>query len=159
MTVKDSARTYQLTKTIQKRYIDSLKDWKGYHLLHEVLEEMEEVSARQILERSPELLEKSSLMKDSLDIAILKNVGMRARMRTIHNTILRMQDMTKIPSIKAKEVEETAKELFVLFDILNTKINDVYAQIDFKKTLTTEAFFFNEKDSLSEIKRRQNLKN
>lgn len=128
--------------------IDSIASWKGYHQVKEILERLKNNTPNEVLSTSEELVRKVVLMRDSLEIDLLKKRGVKARINALYNQSLRLQEMAEIPSITIPEVKKQTQGLFVIFRMINRKVNAVYQQQEFENKLIKENFVFSKLDSI-----------
>ncbi|MDO6738340.1 hypothetical protein [Wenyingzhuangia sp. 2_MG-2023] len=129
-------------------YKDSISSWKGYQKVKETLEKLKKNTPNDVLNISDELVGNVVLMRDSITVDLLKIKGMRARIHTLYNQSLRLQEMKDIPAITVPEIKKQTQGLFVIFRMINRKITAIYQQVDFENELENDEFFFSKIDSI-----------
>ncbi len=112
-----------------------IKNWTEYNDLKEFIKNFENISPNDALNNALELKSLSKKAKDSIRVDLLKTRAFRARLNVLENEILRLADMTYIPAINSKEVNNQVKKIIDLFSYLNVKINDIYAQNIYEKEM------------------------
>lgn len=145
---KDEFVQFDTLKAEAVVYKDSIANWKGYHKVVETLEKLKNNTPNEALNISEELVDNVKLMKDSITVTQLKIRGVRARLNALYNQSLRLKEMKNIPAITIPEVKKQTQGLFVIFRMINRKIDAVYKQIDFENELVKENFVFSKLDSI-----------
>lgn len=146
--IKDNIVVFDSFAPVKVVYKDSLLGWKGYFDVQEDLELLKKTTPNEALGLSEKLVKDVALMKDSITVKTLDEKGMRARMNTLYNQALRLQEMKEIPAITVPEITKQTQGLFTLYRMINTKINAIYEQNDFEKELLEDDFFFSKLDSI-----------
>ena len=145
---KDEVQNIGAVQEVSVVYLDSIESWKGYFKVKESLLALKQTSANEILSQSPHVLEDVILMRDSIPFKDLRVKGMSARLNAMYNQALRLREMQDIPAITAEEITNQTEGLFVLFHMVNQKINAIYDQIDFENQMLEDEFVFSLKDSV-----------
>lgn len=145
---KDETIAFDSIKKVKISYKDSIITWKGYHKVKEKLAKYRSTSPNEILSSSEELLADVKLMRDSITIVALKDKGIRARINALYNQSLRLREMKEIPAITVPEVVKQTQGMYVIFRMINSKINAIYDQINFEKELIEDDFMFSKIDSI-----------
>lgn len=127
---------------------DSIVLWEGYQRVKESLENLKNNTPNEVLNSSENLVQNASWMRDTITVKVLNNKGMRARMNTFYNQSLRLQDMKNIPSITIPEIKKQTEGLFIIFRMINRKIDAIYKQEDFENDLLEDDFIFSKLDSI-----------
>lgn len=104
----------------------AVEKWTEYQKVSELIKEYNNVSVLEALQNAAELSVATQKLRDSVKVEKLKNVTVKTRLNVLHNEVLRLKDMSKIPSISDKEVKEEVVKIRYLYDALNSKINDIY---------------------------------
>ncbi len=142
--VFEELNTYAFDVSLTNEVKDSLQRWKAYFEFSEFLtSNFNEISPSMALEYATELSERSKTMNDSLKIRTLNTRGVFARLHTLNSEVLRLNDMSAIQSIKAKEVVVQIHKIAAVYNSLNAKINAVYAQKNFDKDVDFDESIFN----------------
>lgn len=145
---KDEIIEFDTIKHVKIVYKDSIADWKGYHRVQQTLERISTTSPNEVLSSADELVKNIIVMKDSILIKALIKKGIKARINGLYNQSLRLQDMKHIPAITVKEITNQTQGLFVIFRMINRKINAIYDQVDFENDMKNDTFFFSKIDSI-----------
>ncbi len=139
---KKEANTQQNDKTIQvdkkeqitnapailleKKASEEVKDWKAYQQVSELIKNYYNISIFEALKNAPELVEATQKLKDSIKVKRLEIPSVKARLNVLHNEALRLQDMSKIPSITDEEVKKEVQKMLKVYSAVNSKINTIY---------------------------------
>ncbi len=118
-----------------------IKLWKEYFITADFLQKLEKTTPVEALNNAIELKKLTKQLKDSLNIKILKTPAFKARVNVFENEVLRLADMTYIPSITATEINKQVAKIFSLYGSMNTKINTVYAKQRFDKAIKLDSLF------------------
>ena len=118
---------------INKQLVDEsfreISDWKEYSAFNEHLQLFSSISANEALNNALQLatlvneLKLKKLPKD------LNTPSFKTRLNVLENEILRLKDMTFIPTITAGEVNQQVTKIFEAFSATNAKINTVYLKL------------------------------
>lgn len=136
-TVVKHLKYTQLDKSSRKE----IENWKEYFIIDKFTKQLENTTATEALNNALELKTLTQQLKDSLNIKTLKTPAFKARINVFENEVLRLADMTYIPSITSKEVNNQVKKVFSLFGSINHKINTVYAKKRFDKAIKVDSLF------------------
>ena len=118
-----------------------IKDWNQYNELDEFLKRFIAISPNQALQMANELKGLAKNLNDSLKIETLKSNALKARTNVLENEILRLNDMTLIPAIKAKEVNSQIDKILLIFSSYNAKVNTIYSKKEFDEEINLDDFF------------------
>lgn len=135
--VKKYATVTQLDN-YSKNYV---KDWKEYNDLTDFFKRFENISANEALNNAIELKDLIKTVKDSIKPKLIDNNAFNTRVNVLENEALRLVDMTKIPSIKANEVNLQVSKVFSVFNSINEKINTIYSQKRFEEAIKVSGAF------------------
>lgn len=127
--------------TLDKESSKKVKKWKEYFIAEEFIIQFKNTSPTEALNNALELKNLTKQLKDSLNIQTLKTPAFKARVNVFENEVLRLVDMTYIPSISSKEVNIQVEKVLALFGSMNDKINTVYAKKRFEKTIKLDSIF------------------
>lgn len=148
LSTKDEIIVFDSLAPVEVIYKDSIIGWKGYFKVTEDLKRLKKTTPNEVLNTAEELTKDVELMKDSITVEVLNDRGMRARINTLYNQSLRLQEMKDIPAITVPEIIKQTQGLFAIFRMINTKINAIYEQNDFERELVEDNFFFSKIDSI-----------
>lgn len=135
--VKKYASVTQLDN-YSKNYV---KDWKEYNDLTDFFKRFENISANEALNNAIELRDLIKSVKDSIKPKLIDNNAFNARVNVLENETLRLVDMSKIPSIKANEVNLQVSKVFSVFNSVNEKIITIYSQKRFEEAVNVDGAF------------------
>ncbi|MGG8496696.1 hypothetical protein ACQY1Q_09780 [Tenacibaculum sp. TC6] len=119
----------------------NIKKWTEYFDLKDFLNEYTEISAREALNNALELRELTKKAKDSNKVQELQTPAFMARIDVFENEVLRLADMTYIPSISSNEVNFQIKNVFSTFNSLNSKIEHTYRKKSFDNSVKIDSIF------------------
>jgi len=126
---------------LDKTSIKEIKNWKEYFTLNDFIEHLENTTPTEALNNALELKTLTKNLKDSLNIKILKTPAFKARMNVFENEVLRLADMTYIPSITSQEINTQVTKILNLYGGMNDKINTVYIKKRFDKAIKLDSIF------------------
>lgn len=129
-------------------FLDSIASWQGYFRVKNSLKLIKNNTPNEVLSISDELVEHVSNMRDSVTVAAMDEKGMRSRMNALYNQSLRLQEMKTIPSITIPEIKKQTQGLFVIFRMIDRKINAIYRKQEFEQELLEDNFTFSRLDSI-----------
>lgn len=138
------AVTHSDYATINENFLNEIKPWKEYFTVQDFLKELKTTSPTDALNNALELKKLTQQFKDSLNIEPLKTPAFKARINIFENEILRLADMTYIPSISADDVNNQVEKIRILFGSVNEKINTVYTKEKFDKEINLDSLFKNQ---------------
>lgn len=118
-----------------------IKLWKEYFITADFLQKLEKTTPTESLNNAIELKKLTKQLKDSLNIKTLKTPAFKARVNVFENEVLRLADMTYIPSITATEINTQVAKVLSLYGSMNSKINTVYAKQRFDKAIKLDSLF------------------
>ncbi len=113
----------------------AISDWEEYNDVDEFIIKYYNISTIEALDYAEELSSLVQLMKDSVNIDILKEKNITARFNVLHNETLRLADMATISSITNEEVNEEVKKIVEVYSAMNSKINTIYKAIELQESL------------------------
>lgn len=120
---------------------EKIKDWTEYNEMDEFLNRFSSISPNQALQMANELKSLAKNLNDSLKIEALKTNALKARTNVLENEILRLNDMTLIPAIKAKEVNKQIDKILLVYSSYNAKVNTIYSKEEFDREINLDDFF------------------
>lgn len=126
---------------LDKSSNEKINNWKAYFTTDEFLHQLTNTTPTEALNNALELKKLTKQLKDSLNIKTLKTPAFKARINVFENEVLRLADMTYIPSISSKEINNQVKKILSLFSSINHKINTVYAKERFDKEIELDSLF------------------
>ncbi|WP_299622540.1 hypothetical protein [uncultured Tenacibaculum sp.] len=118
-----------------------IQDWTEYNEINDFLDRFSSISPNQALQMANELTTLAKNLNDSLKIETLKTNALKARTNVLENEVLRLNDMTMIPAIKAKEVNEQIDKILLIFGSYNAKVNTIYSKKEFDEEINLDDFF------------------
>ncbi|MBS9774155.1 MAG: hypothetical protein KGV59_03235 [Tenacibaculum sp.] len=133
-------------KELNKTCEEEIKNWEEYNDLKIFLNRFTNISPNDALNNALELKMLSKKIKDSIRIDILKTSAFKARLNVFENETLRLADMTHIPAITSKDVNNQVKKIINTFNYINDKINDVYTQKLYNKSLNIDSLLLIERE-------------
>lgn len=139
---KDIELIYDSISLGSVKYKDSIKDWKNYYKVQDVLTSIAKTSPNNVLSASDDLVEKIIAMQKKIPVVALRSKGIKARLNALYNQSLRLKEMSTIPAITVDEISQQTAGLFVIFRTIEKKIDAIYEQVNFEQELIKEEFFF-----------------
>lgn len=118
-----------------------INNWKEYNEVNTFLTRFENTSPNDALNNALELKDLSKNLKDSIRIEDLKIPSFKARLNVFENEALRLADMTYIPAITPKEINQQIDKLFLVFNSVNAKINTFFVEQEFDEDINLDDFF------------------
>lgn len=134
-------------KDLEPEPKEKLKEWKEYNEFIIFLKRFENISPNEALSNATELKTLIQELKNNLakrKEIILENFdsdAFKARIDVLENEILRLYDMSLIPSITAKEVNLTVDKIYLIFGSLNAKINIMFKQKHYEENMKSDEVF------------------
>lgn len=136
-------KDYVFINEISAEVREEIKAWKELKNLSQFLQNnFEHISPSMSLELSKELVDMSKALKDSLNIPTLNNRPFLARINVFYSEALRLNDMSNINAIKVAEVEEQVQKIATVYNSINKKIEDIYAQKNFDRNVNFDESVF-----------------
>jgi len=120
---------------VKALFTKELGDWAEYRNLKNFMVQFQQITPNEALSNALELRDLTKSLKDSLHPKILDNKAFKAREDVLYNETLRLADMTRIPAIKAVEVNKQVDQILEVYNALNTKINTIFIQKNFEDNL------------------------
>ncbi len=117
---------------LQAEAKEKLKEWKDYNEFIIFLKRFENISPNEALSNATEIktlikkLKRNLQNKKTIILEGFDSDAFKARVDVLENEILRLYDMSLIPSITAKEVNFTVDKIYLIFGSLNAKINTMF---------------------------------
>lgn len=145
MTIKIS---HKRPKAIDEKIPFDSKEWEKYRELKNFMKLLETCSPNEALSNSNELKKLVRNVKNNIFIEELNNASFRARVEVLENQALRLYDMSLIPAITAKEVNQQVEKINKSFSSVNVKINTVFKRKKFEEEISLEPFL--ELDSIKQ---------
>ena len=120
----------RISNTISETLIPSARkdfeNWKEYNDVDDLITQYYNIPVSEALSRSNELVDLVKLMKDTIRVDAIDKLNMVARFNVLHNEVLRLADMSMIPSISDEEVGEEVGQIIEVYSSVNAKINTIY---------------------------------
>jgi len=145
---KDLVKEFDSLPSVVLKYKDSVEGWKGYQEVRLTMQSFKKTTANEVLINTVKLVKEIELMRDSFDRPELKVRGMLSIINGLHNQALSLQEMGEISAITIEEISHQTQGLFVLFNMVDKKINAIYDQLDFENKMLQDEFEFSLKDSI-----------
>ncbi|MBS9767012.1 MAG: hypothetical protein KGV44_05675 [Flavobacteriaceae bacterium] len=124
--VKNERITSAPAVLLEKEASEEMKNWKAYQRVTELVKNYYNTTVFEALKNAPELVEATKILKDSIKVQKLEIPSVKARLNVLHNEALRLEDMSKIPSITDKEVKNEVQKMLKIYSAINAKINTIY---------------------------------
>lgn len=105
-----------------------IANWTDYLEADEFIENFYAMSAYDVLNNAEVLKGITQVLKDSIKDEQFKKVGIKTRLNVLHNSALRLVDMSKIPTISTMEVNQETQNMLEAFSSLNAKLNNITNQ-------------------------------
>lgn len=121
--------------SIQSNSSKNISKWKEYNFLNEFINRYNSISANEALNNALELASLVKNLKDSIRPKDLLTSSFRTRINVLENEALRLKDMTYIPAITAKEINNQVTKILEAYSATNSKINTVYNQLEIEKEI------------------------
>lgn len=99
------------------------EDWLKYQHVKSKIENYSKVTRIEALQNAKELSDLVIDVSDTIDIKMLDRPDMKIRFNVLNNHVLRLDDMSTIPTITDEEVESEVSKLLSAFSSINEKIN------------------------------------
>ncbi len=111
---------------LEKEASEEVKNWKAYQRVTELMKSYYTTTVFEALKNAPELVEATRILKDSIKVQKLEIPSVKARLNVLYNEALRIEDMSKIPSITDEEVKNEVQKMLKIYSAINEKINTIY---------------------------------
>lgn len=138
---KTSIKNFAEFTSLNEKATSEIKNWKEYHELKEFVNEFKSISATEALNNALELKRLTQQLKDSSEIDIMKVPAFKARVNVFENEVLRLADMTYIPSISSTEISKQIEKTLSLFGSINSKLNNIYLKKQFDSEINLDSLF------------------
>ena len=99
------------------------KDWLKFQDVKSKIENYSKVTKTEALQNAKELSDFIIDVSDTIDVKILDRADMKIRFNVLNNHVLRLDDMSTIPSITDEEVKSEVAKVLGAFSSINEKIN------------------------------------
>lgn len=119
----------------------NILEWKEYFDLKDFLDIYQKISAREALNNALELKGLTKKAIDSNRVDNLQSSAFKARIHVFENEVLRLSDMTYIPSITSNEVNQQVTNIFSTFSSLNSKIEHTFRKKSFDNSVKIDSIF------------------
>jgi len=126
---------------IMVSYKNEIENWEELLLLNSFLSKFKKTSPNEALSNALELNGLVKGLKDSLIPEKFDIPSFNARINILQNEVLRLTDLTYIPSIKAEEVNTQVDKVLISFSSLKEKINTIITQQKFEDDMDIDINF------------------
>ena len=126
---------------IQLFYNKEIENWEELNSLNVFLSKFKKSSPNEVLSNALELKELVKNLKDSVIPEKFDIPSFTARVNILNNEVLRLTDLTYIPSIKAAEVNAQVEKVLSSFSSLKGKINTIITQKKFQDAIDVDINF------------------
>jgi hypothetical protein len=99
------------------------EDWLKYQHVKSKIENYSKVTRSEALQNAKELSDLVIDVSDTIDIKMLNRSDIKIRFNVLKNHVLRLNDMSTIPTITDAEVEYEVSKVLSAFSSINDKIN------------------------------------
>lgn len=120
---------------IKAFYKNETDNWKEFNALDLFLQKFKSTSSNEALSNALELKGLVKNLKDSIIPEKFNIPSFKARINILNNEVLRLTDLTYIPSISAKEVNSQVGKVISSFSSLKEKINTILSQKQFENAI------------------------
>jgi hypothetical protein len=132
---------YSNISDIQIPRTKEIENWEELNSLNLFLSKFKKSSPNEALSNALELKELVKNLKDSVIPEKFNIPSFNARVNILHNEVLRLTDLTYIPSIKAAEVNAQVEKVLSSFSSLKGKINTIITQKKFENAIDVDINF------------------
>lgn len=112
-----------------------IESWEEYKKLDEKMTLFYAISGNEAKNNALDLAKIIKSLKNSEKPIALNTLSFTTRINVLQNEILRLEDMTFIPSITADEVNSQVQKIIAAFSATNSKINAVYITLQIDKEI------------------------
>lgn len=98
-------------------------NWLKYQNVKSTIENYSKVTKSEALQNAKQLSELVIDVSDTIDVKVLNRSDMKIRFNVLNNHLLRLHDMSTIPTITDQEVESEVSKVLSSFSSINEKIN------------------------------------
>lgn len=113
----------------------TVENWSEYQSLSELIDKYYSTSAKDAITNATDLTKAIKLFKDSVRVEKFKRPDIEIRINVLHNSALRLQDMSEIPKIDIEEVKTEVGNTLNAFSAINSKMNNIIQQESLEKEL------------------------
>lgn len=128
-------------EAIHPEFKDSIKDWKEFNSVTDFIEKFKEVSPNEALSNALQLRDLTKSLKDSVKPKMFLIPSFMARLNVFYNETLRLADITFIPAISAKEINQQVDKTIQAFSAINSKVNTLYSKKRFEAAIDVDFDF------------------
>jgi hypothetical protein len=132
---------HTIEQSVKPIFEKEISNWNDLKTLDSFLKRFEKASPNEVLSNALELNDLIRVLKDTVKPTIFKTPSFNARINILYNESLRLSDMTRIPAIKAAEVNEQADKILLAYSSLNSKINTVLSKKQFEDAIEIDAIY------------------
>lgn len=125
-------------KKVSPFFKKDVEDWKELNAVENFLNRFKKVSPNEVLLNAIELKGLATSLKDSIKPGLFETPAFNTRINIFYNEVLRLADMTKIPAIKADEVNKQMDKTLHAFSAINAKVNTVLSKKRFEDAITID---------------------
>ncbi len=118
-----------------------INNWTDFYDVNDFLKRFKNTSPTEALTNAIELKDLTKTLKDSISLNDLQTPSFKARLNVLENETLRLADMTTIPAITSKEVNDQIDKILLVFDSMIKKINTIYSKKKFDEEIDLDDFF------------------
>lgn len=129
---------FSSTKKVKAIYNNEIQDWEELKAVESFLDRFKKVSPKEVLSNALELQGLVKSLKDSVTPSLFDNSSFKARVNIFYNEVLRLSDMTSIPSIKADEVNLQTEKIINAFSAVNSKVNSILSKKRFEDEIDVD---------------------
>ena len=126
--IDDKKEISNIGETLLPESKKKVGNWYEYQQLDQLLTNFYSISPNEALNLSQELSTTTKQLKDSLKIERFKEPDVLVRLNVLHNSALRLSDMSTIPNIDVNDVKAETKKILNAYSALNAKINNITRQ-------------------------------
>ena len=128
-------------RDFQISYTKEIENWEELNVLNSFLLKFKKTSPNEALSNAIELKGLIKNLKDSIIPEKFNIPSFNARVNILQNEVLRLTDLTYIPSIQAEEVNAQVDKVLNSFSSLKEKINTIITQQKFEDALDIDIKF------------------
>ena len=150
---KDNQTTFhpkpELSKAIEHTHLENvaavnqkeIETWQDLKTATTFIKKFEKVSPNEAMSNALELRDLVASLKDNEIPEIFDTPSFHARVNVLYNETLRLADITLIPAITSKEVNDQINKTIAAFSSVNSKINIVLSKKRFEEALDVDIDF------------------
>ena len=126
---------------VNSTYIKEIEDWKELIAVDNFMARFKKASPNEVLSNALELKGLVKSLKDSVKPKLFSIQSFNARVNILYNETLRLADMTFIPSIEAKKINEQTDKVLEAFSAINSKVNSLLSKKRFEEAIDVDVSF------------------